>query len=261
MGSSGSFYGLSALSPDEIDVISRSLHGDVRRMPAGIDIVLADESVSNVFLVRSGWLASYTILEDGRRQITRFWREGDQAGLGYAMASALGVKENGGPGDFVAPNGCVSVTPVEVEVIAPGRIRALVEEHPKLALKYFTIHSMDHNEMLVRHLTSVGRQSAHEALAALILELARREGLHPHAAKRMTVALPLNQTVVADALGLTSVHISRVLADFEKRGLIERQATARAEIVVRDLAGLVETADMQPYRDWLERTVSADKSA
>ena len=69
------------------------------------------------------------------------------------------------------------------------------------------------------HLVNVGRRSAYERLAHLILELLvrlRDVGL----ANELSYPLPLTQELIADVLGLGGPHVSRLLRFLREEGLI-----------------------------------------
>jgi CRP-like cAMP-binding protein len=87
--------------------------------------------------------------------------------------------------------------------------------------------------MVVEHLVSIGRRNALERTAHFLLELYDRlqlVGLAGHE----TFACPLNQNVLADALGLSTIHVNRVLRQLRERGLV----TLKNQIVViNDMPG------------------------
>ena len=61
-------------------------------------------------------------------------------------------------------------------------------------------------------------------------------------ANGQTIYFPLRQHHVADATGLTSVHVSKVLTDFRRRGLIEISARS---LTILDPAGFQRVATMR----------------
>src|SRR3546814_10488064 len=70
------------------------------------------------------------------------------------------------------------------------------------------------------HLTSMGRQSARERVAHLLLELFVRCRSRWPGHRIEEMHLPLTQEHIGDATGLTGVHVSRVLGDLKKDGIV-----------------------------------------
>ena len=95
--------------------------------------------------------------------------------------------------------------------------------------------------MVVEHLVSIGRRSALERTAHFFMELAERLSLIGKATET-EFECPLSQFVIADALGLTAIHVNRVLRELRERGLL----TVRKKTVqIQDLAGLRKLAGFQ----------------
>ena len=88
--------------------------------------------------------------------------------------------------------------------------------------------------MIIEHLASIGRRNAVERTARLFLELAERLRLVGLATDQ-GFSCPLNQYVIADALGLSAIHVNRVLRQLREQGLM----TVRSgEVVIHDEKGL-----------------------
>ncbi|MCC5984497.1 MAG: Crp/Fnr family transcriptional regulator, partial [Rhodobacteraceae bacterium] len=73
--------------------------------------------------------------------------------------------------------------------------------------------------MVVEHLVNVGRRSAEERMAHFLLELGARLSL-VGAGSRAGFDCPLTQYHLADALGLSAVHVNRVLRHLREEGLV-----------------------------------------
>ncbi len=65
----------------------------------------------------------------------------------------------------------------------------------------------------------LGQRSAEERIAYLFLDLITRISART-AVRDQRYLLPLRQQHIADAIGLTSVHVSRVLSLFRDRGIL-----------------------------------------
>ena len=89
------------------------------------------------------------------------------------------------------------------------------------------------------HLVSIGRRSALVRTAHLLVELGLRLQLVGRGSDSGFVC-PLNQYLLADALGLTAIHVNRVLRQLRERGLVTFR---EGSVVFHDLAGLRDLAE------------------
>jgi len=200
---------LAALSPAEQATLV-NLIGPVELLPPGQDIVRESPPLARAGLILSGWACRQRMLPDGRRQI-------------------LGLLA---PGDFVGlvPNGplgeswTVCLTRVE---LAGGEAlrRRLAEAKPvdgRIAAAFAALARVE-QQRLLDQIVRLGRQTAYERVGHLLLELHQRaEGDGPTASRRF--ALPLTQEVLADVVGLSVVHVNRVLQQMKRERLLELHA-------------------------------------
>lgn len=93
--------------------------------------------------------------------------------------------------------------------------------------------------MVVEHLVGIGRRDARERTAHFLLELAARLKL-VGMATTAGFACPLSQYMLADALGLSAVHVNRILRELREAGLVTFQ---HGQVVIHDFDGLVTLAD------------------
>jgi CRP-like cAMP-binding protein len=93
--------------------------------------------------------------------------------------------------------------------------------------------------MVVEHLVNIGRRNALVRTAHLLLELGLRLQL-VGLGSDSGFACPLNQYLLADALGLTAIHVNRVLRQLRERGLVTFR---EGSVVIHDLAGLRALAE------------------
>ena len=94
---------------------------------------------------------------------------------------------------------------------------------------------------MVEHLVNIGRRSALERTAHFFMELAERLSL-VGLATETEFKCPLSQFVLADALGLTSIHVNRTLRQLRERNLL---TIRRGTVTIHDLAGLRKLAGFQ----------------
>ncbi len=184
-----------ALSETELSVLER-LHKRRRTFVAGRDLVHQGQSDQAAYILMSGWACSYKDLADGQRQIVDIQVPGDFIGLRSVLL-------------HMSDHSIEPVTEIEVtEVFMPDLLEAF-SSTPRLALAIFWAASRD-EAMVVEHLVGIGRRDAAERLAHFLLELGARLSLVGMGSKE-GYACPLTQYLLADSLGLSAVHVNRVL--------------------------------------------------
>lgn len=193
-----------ALSDPELSVLA-SLHKRRRTFVAGRDLVHQGQSDQAAYILASGWACSYKILEDGQRQIVDFQIPGDFLGLRSVL---LHVSDHS-----IEPVTNIAVTEVHVADLLDAFSRT-----PRLAAAVLWAASRD-EAMVVEHLVDIGRRDAAERMAHFLLELGTRLALVGMGSKD-GYACPLTQYLLADALGLSAVHVNRVLRQLREAGLV-----------------------------------------
>lgn len=217
-----------ALSDPEFAVLDR-LHSRRLTFPIGRDIVHEGQSNQAAYILASGWVCSYKLLPSGKRQIVDFQIPGDFLGLRSVLFRT-------------ADHNIEPVTKVEAsEVLATDLLDAF-NSTPRLAAAVLWAASRD-EAMVVEHLVGVGRRDARERTAHFILELGARLKLVGLSTKA-GFACPLSQSMLADALGLTAVHINRVLRELREMGLVTFQ---HGRVTFDDFEGLVRFADFDRH--------------
>jgi CRP-like cAMP-binding protein len=191
------------VTPDEL----RSIN-DIKRehllTPAGAAILRAGEDSPELYTLYAGWAFRFKVLPDGRRQILNFLLPGDLLGLQAAMFDA-------------ALYGIEALTDVQLCVLPRRKVWALFEEMPNLAFDVTWLGSREEG-FVDENLTSVGRRTAAERVAALIIILYKRTKALGLIANE-TFAFPLTQQHIADALGLSLVHTNKTLARLRRMGM------------------------------------------
>jgi CRP/FNR family transcriptional regulator, anaerobic regulatory protein len=153
-----------------------------------------------------GWAASAVTLLDGSRQILAFLLPGDIVSTSLLF----------GPSAHCMVE---AITEVQVRSFRRDDVRAMLMPDPDLLEKLARLW-MDGKQRTYDLAVDLGRRTADERIARLILALRDRlvgRGL----AHGETMDFPLRQHHVADATGLTAVHVSKVLSEFRRNGLIE----------------------------------------
>ncbi|MFT6659035.1 Crp/Fnr family transcriptional regulator [Maritalea sp.] len=197
----GAFVKLSATELSVLD----SLNKRKRIFVAGRDLVHQGQSDQAAYILASGWACSYKLLRDGERQIVDFQIPGDFLGLRSVLL-------------HTSDHNVEPVTDIEVtEVLASDLLDAFVKT-PRLAMAILWATSRD-EAMVVEHLVDIGRCSAGARMAHFLLELGTRLSL-VGLGSREGYACPLTQYHLADALGLSAVHVNRVLRKLRDKGMV-----------------------------------------
>ena len=117
---------------------------------------------------------------------------------------------------------------------------ASFSQFPRLGAALMWAASRD-EAMVVEHLVNIGRRNAIERTAHFFMELAERLSL-VGLATEAEFKCPLSQFVLADALGLTAVHVNRVLRQLRELDLLTLQ---RGSVKIHDLNRLRKLAGFQ----------------
>lgn len=128
-----------------------------------------------------------------------------------------------------------ALTPCNVALIQGDRMEALLEDHPAVARAMYKSQLIDEG-ILRAWIVSMGRRSSVERVAHLMCELYLRS-LSINSLEE--VAFPISQIVLADALGMTPVHVNRLLKELRIAGAMTLN---RGKIVVTDPLKLVQIA-------------------
>jgi CRP-like cAMP-binding protein len=161
------------------------------------EIIAEGSEIAETKLIVSGWAARVRHLPDGRRQFLSMILPGDLIGH-CRQPNPLAVST------------VITITRVAL-CAAPS-----AAELPTLARAYAMSGALE-EAYLLSHITRVGRLHAQERIADLMLELLERlqlAGLAPDG----SFDFPMTQEVVSDALGLTSVHVNRMVQAMRREG-------------------------------------------
>ena len=129
------------------------------------------------------------------------------------------------------------MTDVVVAAIEAPHMMEIVNKFPRLGAAFLWAVSRD-EAMVVEHLVSIGRRAAKERMAHFFLELAERLKLVGLATETQ-FDHPLNQSIIADALGLSEVHVNRVLRQLREQNLLTLR---EGKVSIHDLSGLRKLA-------------------
>lgn len=196
-----------ALSEAELTVLDE-FHRRRRSYPIGNDLVYEGQDNQRAFILAQGWACSYKLLPNGARQIVDFQIPGDFLGLRSILLRTANHN--------VEPISAIEAT----ELTAESLLQAFTTT-PRLATAVLWATSRD-EAMVVEHLVGVGRRDSAQRMAHFLLELGLRLKLVGMATSE-GYACPLSQYLLADALGLSAVHVNRVLRQLREDGLLTFQ--------------------------------------
>jgi len=198
------------------------------RVKRGKELVHEGQTGHTAYILQAGWACSFKLLPDGGRQIIAFPLPGDCVGLRSVLLRT-------------SDHSFSSLTDAVVSRVEGARMMSIFSEFPRLGAAILWAASRD-EAMVVEHLVSIGRRSAIERTAHFFLELHERLQLVGLATEREFIC-PLNQYVLADALGLSAIHVNRVLRQLRERDLLTLKGR---KVIIQDLAKLKSLAGYQP---------------
>lgn len=186
-----------------------------------------DQTTDQIYVIREGWAFRYAITASGRRQILSFLMPGD------LMASQSIFNDR-----MVYP--VQSITDVAYCGFDRADLQKLVAKSASTTRVLVDICA-DERLLSEERLIDLGTRSAEERVARFLLEIMRRLDKRGRVHNQM-FNFPLKQLHLADALGLTQVHVNRVLKRLRESGMIE---WSRGVLKVVDLPGMRQIADMR----------------
>jgi CRP-like cAMP-binding protein len=214
----------SELTPDEVTALL-SLEGHVAEIAPHIDFVRYGEPVDHACLVVKGLVGRFGQMRDGARQITCLYIPGDMADLPSVVSpkSAWGQSALG------------SVTILR---IPHAELRRVAAKHSGIAEAFWRDCIAD-GSIFSEWVVNVGRRNAVSRLAHVFCEMAIRCEQSGQGDRR-SYPLPMTQSGLADATGMTNVHVNRTLKDLKARSIVEHQAGV---VTIHDWHQLVRAGD------------------
>lgn len=214
---------LADLHPDDKAALVHATRHTTKH-GARVDLIREGDRPGPVFVMLDGWACRYKVLPSGARQIVGFLMPGDCCDLHIALLAEM-------------DHSIQTITPATVARIDRAPMDALLERHPRVAKAMYISQLVDEGTMRA-WITSMGRRSSVERLAHLICELYIRAG-NVGVEVEPSFAMPLSQLLLADALGMTPVHLNRVLKELRVKGAM---TISRGKVVIADPKLLVKLA-------------------
>jgi CRP/FNR family transcriptional regulator, anaerobic regulatory protein len=216
-------------SPQELDFVS-AMKADHIAVPPRADIIRADEVGGPVYTLFEGWPVRYHRLPSGASQIFDIVLPGDMTGLSSATRGII-------------RHSVQAVTPVTLCVLDSARLAGLFEHHPAFALAILQTRVEEEQRADIR-MALLGCTKAEQRIAYLMIETFERLRRRGMANGGSTCPFPLQRHHLADAVGLSRVHVARTLDLLRRRRLAEIQDGV---LVMFDRPGLTALAGYLPF--------------
>lgn len=217
---------LSALTSQEVELVL-SLAENPRPHAPGTTICPHEDGSPHPRLIVGGWACRPRILPDGRRQMLGLLLPGDLMG-------------DRGERRPLALNPVVALTPVRT--IGIGRLLLAIRNRPK---EYpgitAALAAIDRAEevALLEHVVRLGCQSAPQRISHFLLELHQRLSAIGFV-HNGSFPMPLTQDALAELLGLSLVHVNRIVGQFRREKLV---SIRRGVVTIFDFPRLALLAD------------------
>ncbi|HEY1143927.1 MAG TPA: Crp/Fnr family transcriptional regulator [Sphingomicrobium sp.] len=215
------------LSQDDRAAISK-VSKVSRVVPPRRDLIREGESPKHVHLMVDGWACRYKTLPDGRRQIVAFFVPGDLCDLNVYILKEM-------------DHSIGAITRLAVADINRDDMDRLTADHPRITQALWWEALV--NIAVQREWTlNIGQRTAYERIAHLLVELFMRLRSVGQT-QADSCDFPLTQTDIADATGLTAVHVNRTLQELRRDGLIVLE---RKRLQIPNLRKLKDAAMFNP---------------
>ncbi|WP_102957653.1 Crp/Fnr family transcriptional regulator [Mangrovicella endophytica] len=194
----------SILTTDEQQAVLK-LDGVVLQVGANEEIVAPEIMADHAILVSAGCLGRTDYTKNGLRQITALYIPGDMADLQTVISP-------------LTQSGIAAISASTVICIPHRSLRSLGADLPNVGLAFWRDTTVD-TAILAKWVANIGRKPALSRVAHLLCEMGlrmERVGL----GDRQNYLLQITQEQLGDAMGLTSVHVNRMLQQLRANALI-----------------------------------------
>ena len=203
----------------------------VSKLPSGHYLVREGDSVKNCCVLLDGYACRHKTTSAGGRQIVSFHLAGDLLDLQHLLLPR-------------ADHNVETITPATIATVPAAALLRLGQERPVIGEALWRDTLIDAS-IFREWVLNVGRRDAKARIAHMLCEFAvRREAAGLGGPERFE--LPMTQAEIADATGLTSIHVNRMLQALAEEGVIAR---ARRLIEIADWDRLRRAADF--HADYL----------
>lgn len=205
---------------------NRPFGSGYRCLPPKTHVLINGERPEEIFVLNSGWAYRYKHLYDGTRQILDFVLPGDMIGLPICASSQH------------IDHSVDTITEVNLCAFPVQLMLQRLHTESELASRMIWIKASEGARAFER-MTILGRYGSRQRVAHLLLEILtrlRQCGVVSGA----SCEFPLTQSILADALGLSTVHVNRILRQFREEGLA---TVANRTLTIDNIEALEELCD------------------
>ena len=214
------FTRLSADDKAALAAVTRN----VRVIDARRDLIAEGDKPRHVHLMLEGWACRYKQLPDGKRQIVSMFVPGDFCDVNVYILKCM-------------DHSIGAITRLKVAMITPEEMSALTANRPRITQALWW-HELVTTAVQREWTLNLGQRSAYERLAHLLVELYVRLAAVGKAQDGRS-DFPLTQNDLADATGLTAVHVNRTLQELRRDELIELD---RKQLRILDLKRMMDVS-------------------
>lgn len=225
----------SQLSEEHRQALNQLESGTIVEVEARRDIFSHGDRPERINLVLQGWACRYVTLEDGRRQITALLLPGDSCDLRMYLLRNF-------------DHSVGTLTTVRVAQVRPEDLQETLTKHPALQ-KAFWMSGLVEEATARAWVANIGQRAAGERMGHLFCEVFLRlqaVGL----TEENSCEFPMTQDQMADALGISSVHVNRTLMDLRTAGLISLRDK---KLTIPNLEALMAASLFEPDYLHIER--------
>ena len=217
----------SRLSAKEQEAVLE-LSSNARQFSARHDLIRPGQKVEHTTLVEHGLVGRFDAMRDGGRQLTALYVRGDMCDIHSVVSPVAGW-------------GLMAMTASTVLQVPHEELRALAVKYPAIGFALWRDTTADAS-ILAKWVGNLGRKDARRRLAHLVCEMGIRTEV-ADLGRRDDFTLDMSQELIADAVGMTSVHVNRTLQDLRRTGVL---STSGRQIRVADWQRLVAVAEFDP---------------
>lgn len=200
----------------------------VRQVSAKVDLVREGDAPENVHLILEGYACRYKVLPNGQRQIMAYFLPGDFCDLNVFILDQM-------------DHSIGTISACQVVDISRAAIEEVTANHPRITRAFLWCALVD--EAILREaLVNLGAREANQGIAHLLCELLLRLDAVGRVTNN-TYAFPFTQTDIADTMGLSDVHVSRVLRELRALELITLK---KRVLTILDVEGLKAYCGFNP---------------
>lgn len=206
----------------------RTLPVRERGFERGADIISQGDRPTEACLILHGLACRYKLVAGGKRQILSLHFSGDMPDLQGLYLTVM-------------DHGISCITNVRAAFVPHTAIIELGRQHSHLGDLFFK-HTLIDAAIFRDWIANLGRRTAYERIAHLFCEVfvrMREIGL----VEKESFRLPMTQSELADACGISPVHVNRVLQQLRRDGLIASTGDIHA---IADWEKLREAGDFDP---------------